>query len=123
MSTLRTRIGGYLFLITTEEDGRRTGAFCAESTNGERTTFMDLPFELRSTYSQKDGQTIGILASAIDAVDTLDARTTYAAETHEGGCSCEACRISLRIMDRQFAKGRGCAWMTKAYARYGRPLF
>ena len=57
MSTLTTRIAGYEFRIDTT-GYFATGMFVAPIVDGKRTTFMDLPYELRSTYEQAGGQTL-----------------------------------------------------------------
>lgn len=108
MSTLRTRIAGYPFVIITEADGRKTGAFMAES-NGERVTFMDLPYELRSTYSSAAGQTIGILAGAVDAIHTLEDRVDYVQDSHQYAgqrCNCEQCTLAEALYVRQYVADR-----------------
>lgn len=107
MSTLTTRIGGYLFRVITELNGRKTGAFFAESVDGRRTSFMDLPYELRSTYSQADGQTYPIILAATHAVDELYARVDNVAGMHHyddehDQFECETCKIADAMVYRMY---------------------
>lgn len=110
MSTLTTRIAGYKFVIVQEPNSaRKTGKFVHEFSDGRRGSFMDLPFELRSTYSQKDGQTIGILAGAVDAVKTLEDKLAHTSLMHEYirvPCNCESCEEYNVLVGRRYIVGR-----------------
>lgn len=64
MSTLTTRMAGYQFTIRTCADGSVEGAFVND------TPALELPYELRSTYSNRDGCTVGILCAAVDAAES-----------------------------------------------------
>ena len=104
---LITRVGGFKFLIHSN-GSFATGMFVAEKADGTRTTFMDLPYELRSTYESIGGQIHVLLAAAADAVDTLQRKVEYATGMHQVGlCSCENCRISDVLYYRQNLRLRG----------------
>lgn len=112
MSTLVTRIAGYKFQIDTHPTAGANGAFVAEAGG-----FMALPYELRSTYHQSEGQTIGILAAAFGAVAELRDRVNETEAHHQydsRDCGCAACTISLRIYERENVTGRSIA------RKYGR---
>jgi hypothetical protein len=108
---LITRIGGYKFLIHSN-GSFATGMFVAENEKGERTTFMDLPFELRSTYESVGGQIHVLLAAALSALDVVRQRADYSANIHEVGesvCGCDNCDLSSRLFEREFL-GRGIVY-------------
>ena len=108
MRTMTTRVGGYKFVI--ETNGTMViGEFDAENGDG-----MSLPFELRSCYTNNNGQTIGILAAAIGAVETLTERVNYTADSHNYfyrgcavACECESCQIADALFDRSTLSLRG----------------
>lgn len=107
MSVLRTRVAGFLFEIRTYADGRAVGMFLAEKENNERTTFMDLPFDLRSTFAQESGQTLPILMAAENAVVSFLNETNSHYSFCEKGSTCEDCTIFDATIDRCYTTLRG----------------
>lgn len=108
---LITRIGGYKFLIHSN-GSFATGMFVAEKADGTRTTFMDLPYELRSTYESIGGQIHVLLAAALSALEELKTRANYSSNVHEFNesvCGCDNCDISSRLYEREFI-GRGIVY-------------
>ena len=113
MSTLTTRIAGFKFEIKSDQGkpGRYVGMFFAEK-NGERTTFMDLPYDMRSTF---DGTQVQfILAAAEDAVSTAFAVVKHAAFSHDysvaGQCFCDDCKTYDAMFSRQYCADRRVTW-------------
>ena len=108
--TLTTRVGGYKFVI--ETNGTHViGEFDAENGDG-----MSLPYELRSCWTNNNGQTLGILAAAVSAVATLNDRVTNTiafCECYRDKNTCDNCRIESRLHARQFSLLRGHGWETK----------
>ena len=113
MSTLTTRIAGYKFVVRSDEytPGRYFGQFVAEK-DGQRTSFMDLPYDMRSTF---DGTQVQfILAAAEDSVNSAFAMVKHAAFSHdytvEGQCFCDDCHTYDRMFARQFCDDRRVTW-------------
>jgi hypothetical protein len=110
MSMLTTRICGYQFSAVTieKEEGGYSwiGNFVAPMVDGSWRVDL-LPFELRGTYEQRDGQFLPIFLAAVDAITELNERTVYTSEFHEAKCDCDSCRISLAMLDREYAVLRG----------------
>lgn len=106
--TMTTRIGGYKFVIETN-GSQAIGEFDPENGDG-----MSLPFELRSCWTNNTGQTMGILAAAIDAVQTLQNNVDYTSEYHGittfSLCHCEKCDASVKFFARREMSLRGNHW-------------
>jgi hypothetical protein len=127
MSTLSTRIAGYRVVIspatpeqiashraTSYEQGWHyvsdysravTASFVPDVIDNKRTTFMDLPYELRSTVMLVQPERI--LDVMAQHIKELDERTSYESELHPADCHCESCAISQGMLMREFHITRG----------------
>ena len=108
--TLTTRIGGYKFVIETN-GSQAIGEFVAENGDG-----MSLPFELRSCWTNNNGQTTGIFAAGVSAVETLIERCSAFSgicECYRAAETCERCKIDSALLARTMLHLRGHYWETK----------
>jgi cation transport regulator ChaB len=115
MSTLTTRIAGYKFTIV--RDGERAlGMFNTFDPSNNVQSIHDLPTELRSTFSQAQGQTLPILAGAVAATEDLHSRVAWSANRHDYNdsgeqCRCDNCTIWDGLFGRKFQEGRKVSWV------------
>jgi hypothetical protein len=102
MSTLATRIAGYLFTVETLDNGNYLGQFQSEDGDG-----MSLPFELRSAYESIT--TLPLLGAAYEAYLTLRERVEWVADSHQYDgrpCQCDQCKIASAMFSRTHIVGR-----------------
>lgn len=136
MSTLRTRIGGYLCEIkpatgeqiashrqTSYEQGWHfvsdysravTASFVPESRDGKRVTFMDLPYELRSTVMLVQPERV--LDVMAQHVEDLRERVLYSSQLCEcwrDATTCDNCKIDTALQSRLYSRMRGNGWKSK----------
>lgn len=146
MSTLRTRIGGYLVEIkpATQEqidshfatsmangwaraDYSRavTASFVPESVDGKRVTFMDLPYELRSTIMTVNPEVVlDVMAQHVDELRERVLDAAQFCECFRDAKTCDNCKIDTALMSRLHGVARGNAWKYAACSKYsGRDLY
>ena len=101
MSTLTTRIGGFRFVIRPSDNvwpnGKGVeGRFYADGTDD----VMAMPFELRSTYAQSEGQTLALLMAATNDVLDMLANEYFDCYCGEiGNLLCDRCKEARTLMD------------------------
>ena len=114
MSTLVTRIGGFEFAIYRDHSSpTRTFGFFVIPQGG---SFLDLPFELRSTYSSESGQNFVILyAAECEIRDYINKESSHF-QTCADSLDCERCENFSEWLDRRYSDLRGgsfyCAFLT-----------